>query len=383
MINKIHLKNFKSHEDTSLELSNINLLTGMNGLGKSSIIQALLLLRQSQAKGLLSKGLDLNGDLCSIGSVSDCLYQYATSDNIDIEISNDEATRSWSFKSELTNLSDTFIPLENGKAPQEIEQNDVIFGEDFQYISAFRNGPVNNYDKDTSSVELLNQISRKEGRCELVAHFFHYFKDNIVADDLKRSPTSDSSLAAQVEAWMREISPNINVHVQPNDTSFKINYSYNSGTGKFKTNVFKASNIGFGVSYALPIVIAALQACSTKPKTKKTTSKDRFIIVENPEAHIHPSGQSKLMELLCLAAKNGVQFLIETHSDHITNGLLVATKKGVIEPENSSVYYFDREENSHATKSYRLPVLHGGKIKGAPKGFFDQLDIDMTTLMGF
>lgn len=382
MISKIHLKNFKSHEDTSLELSNINLLTGMNGLGKSSIIQALLLLRQSQAKGLLEKGLDLNGDLCSIGSVSDCLYQYATSDNIDIEISSSKITKSWSFKSELTNLSDTFIPFEKGKTPQKVEQNDVIFSGDFQYISAFRNGPVNNYDKDTSSVELLNQISRKEGRCELVAHFFHYFKDYVVVDDLKRS-SSDSSLATQVEAWMREISPNINVHVQPNDTSFKINYSYNSGTGKFKTNEFKASNIGFGVSYALPIVVATLQACSTKPKSEEKNSKDHFIIIENPEAHIHPSGQSKLMELICLAARNGVQFLIETHSDHIINGLLVATKKGVIEPKNSSVYYFDREEDSHATKSYLLPVLSGGKIKDAPKGFFDQLDVDMSTLMGF
>ena len=44
MINDIHVKNFKAHSDTSLELSKINLLSGMNGLGKSTIIQALLLL---------------------------------------------------------------------------------------------------------------------------------------------------------------------------------------------------------------------------------------------------------------------------------------------------------------------------------------------------
>lgn len=381
MIKSIHLKNFKSHADTSLELSNINILTGMNGLGKSSVIQALLLLRQSHSKGLLTRGLDLNGELCSIGSISDCIYQFATSDNIDFEIQIDNKAYKWSFTSEITNLSDTFIKV-SGKSSPPIESDNVIFNNNFQYISAFRNGPINDYDKDTSSVELLNQISRREGRCELVAHFLYFFKSNIVSDALVASPETDPSLTMQVEAWMGEISPNINIHVQPNDTSFKINYSYNRGTGKVKTNEFKASNIGFGVSYALPIVVATLQACSKSKRTPEENL-DKFIVIENPEAHIHPSGQAKLMNLICLAAQNGVQFLIETHSDHIVNGLLVATKRKVISPEQSRIYYFDREDESHATKSHLLGVLPDGKIKNAPKGFFDQIDKDMSTLMGF
>ena len=128
--------------------------------------------------------------------------------------------------------------------------------------------------------------------------------------------------------------------------------------------------------------MATLQACS-KSKRNPEENLDKFIVIENPEAHIHPSGQAKLMDLICLAAQNGVQFLIETHSDHIVNGLLVATKRNVISPEQSRIYYFDREEESHATKSHLLAVLADGKIKNAPKGFFDQIDKDMSTLMGF
>jgi len=233
MINSIHIKNFKSHADTFMEMSNVNILTGINGIGKSSIIQAFLLLRQSHRKNLLNRGLDLNGELCSIGSVEDCIYQDATSDNVDFTVQLNENTLTWSFKSQLTSLDDTFIRLDDTTQAPTIDANNIIFNDNFQYISAFRNGPVNDYIKDTSSVELLNQISRKEGRCELIAHFLYHFRDNIVNKALIKNTDLDASLSTQVEAWMREISPNINIHVKPNDTSFKINYSY-----KFQTQLY-------------------------------------------------------------------------------------------------------------------------------------------------
>ena len=183
---------------------------------------------------------------------------------------------------------------------------------------------------------------------------------------------------------MRAISEDINIHIEPSDTSFKINYSYNRGGKKSKTNEFSAQNIGFGVSYVLPIVVAILKACSA-PRNKRISTESKLIIIENPEAHIHPRGQAKLMELICRAAnsKYNVQFLLETHSDHIINGLLVGVKKGILPAEKSRVYFFDRDKETHNTTAHLLPVLQGGKIKKAPKGFFDQLSIDMTTLMGF
>lgn len=47
MITQLNLSNFKSHKDTRLELGNLTVLTGVNGCGKTSVIQALLLLRQT------------------------------------------------------------------------------------------------------------------------------------------------------------------------------------------------------------------------------------------------------------------------------------------------------------------------------------------------
>ncbi len=381
MIDNIHIKNFKAHSDTSIDLSAINLLAGMNGLGKSSIIQALLLLRQTYFKGLLYEGLDLNGELCSIGTVADCIYQFAETDDIDIRLQTNQIDYNWSFAAHINNLSDTFIKKNIGQSSPQIDNKISLFDKSFQYISAFRGGPTNDYRKDTSSVEIRNQISSIEGRCELVAHYLYYFKDNIVKESVIQDKEIDSSLKSQVEYWLRELSPDINIHVSPNESTFNIKYSYSNS--KMRTNEFKSSNIGFGVSYVLPIVVATLQACSANPHQSSDKQPSSIIIIENPEAHIHPSGQAKLMELICLAASAGVQFIIETHSDHIINGLLVAIKKNILKETESKVYYFDRDAESHSSKVIPLPVLKNGRIKNAPKGFFDQLDLDMETLMGF
>ncbi|MDR2692581.1 MAG: AAA family ATPase [Dysgonamonadaceae bacterium] len=67
MIIKLKIKNFKSHKNTELNTGNLTVLTGINNSGKSSVLQSLLLLRQSFKKGRLNEGLDLNEPLCEVG----------------------------------------------------------------------------------------------------------------------------------------------------------------------------------------------------------------------------------------------------------------------------------------------------------------------------
>ena len=369
MISTFTIENFKSHHKTILNLSKVNILTGLNGMGKSSIIQALLLLRQSNK---LNKGLELNDELCSIGVVEDAVYQSAEEDYIKFSINHKEDNFVWKFSANPTNINDTFLStLKDSILPNDYSSIN-LFNNNFQYISAFRNGPTDDYIKNTSAVEHENQISKNEGRCEFVVHYLDFFGKKNVHESLKRNPDDDATLIYQVRQWMREISPNININIKPSGLNYKVDYSFDRGEGQTPTLDFKAKNIGFGISYVLPIIVASLHA-----------PKESIIIVENPEAHIHPGAQAKLMELICKSAKNGVQFIIETHSDHIINGLLVATKNNIISKEDSSIYYFDRDEKKHATQATHLPVLNGGKIQRPPKGFFDQLDIDMNELMGF
>ena len=76
MIKKLHIKNFKCFEDQNFELGNLTLLTGLNGTGKSSVIQSLLLLHQSyQQHFLQTNRLLLNGDLIELGTAQDIVRQ--------------------------------------------------------------------------------------------------------------------------------------------------------------------------------------------------------------------------------------------------------------------------------------------------------------------
>lgn len=378
MINKLFLTNFKSHSSTNLLLSKVNILSGMNGMGKSSIMQSILLLRQTIQKGLLERGLDLNGDLCSIGTANDCIYQDAESNEIKIQVEDENGKNEFVYVVDPSNLLDTFIKKTSPITNLNLEKF-AISNTGFQYISAFRNGPVNDYIKDTSSVELFNQISQREGRCELVAHYLHHNKDENVSDEICK-PGYSKNLLQQVTAWMREISPDINLSIKPGETYFRLEYNFDRGKGSVNTSNFRASNIGFGISYALPIVVAILEACSEK--AGKTKPYSRFILIENPEAHIHPSGQSKLMELISIGASLGIQYIIETHSDHIINGLLKTIKTGVLQAGDVEIHFFERDKKSHSTITHRLEITDDGNVKNTPQGFFDQIDLDMQFMLG-
>jgi len=372
MIKQIQLHNFKAHINSTLKMSNINIFTGLNGMGKSSVIQALLLLRQTFQKNMLDKGIELKGNLCSLGTAQDTINQSAENNLISFFLEfEDNKPANWIFEIKQNSLDSTYIQLQKDSIVDIELKNISLFNNNFQYISAFRNGPMQDYAKDSSSVELFNQISQNEGRCELIAHYIDYFRKDRINENLKKESDDDNiDLIFQVKRWLEEICPEINIFVRDSGTSYKISYNFDRGTGKTATQEFKAYNVGFGISFALPIIVAALHS-----------PKDSIVIIENPEAHLHPEGIAKLMELLCKAAKEGVQFIIETHSDHVINGLLVAVKKGIINNYETSVYYFDREKTMHETKAIYLPVLEGGKIKQPPKGFFDRMNKDLKTLM--
>ena len=84
MLTSLKLHNFKCFEDLELSLCNLNVFTGMNGAGKSTILQSLLLLAQS-ADSIENTGkIRLNGSFEELGVGSDILYEKAVSDDIEI-----------------------------------------------------------------------------------------------------------------------------------------------------------------------------------------------------------------------------------------------------------------------------------------------------------
>ncbi len=131
---------------------------------------------------------------------------------------------------------------------------------------------------------------------------------------------------------------------------------------------YKPTNVGYGFSYSLSIIVAGLIA---KP--------GEILIVENPEAHLHPYAQSIMAKFLSLVASTGVQVFVESHSDHILNGFRIAVKNKIIDSTHLNVLYFDHRLDNFFEK---IDVDEDGGIDKWPISFFDQSVNDLNYLLG-
>jgi predicted ATPase len=129
----------------------------------------------------------------------------------------------------------------------------------------------------------------------------------------------------------------------------------------------RATNVGFGLSYVLPVVLALL----SEPGT--------LCLIENPESHLHPRGQAKLAELAARASKAGVQVFVETHSDHFMDGVRIAVRDGIINPEHAAFHYFEREGTRTIVTSPQIDT--DGRLSQWPTGFFDQHEENLVKLL--
>lgn len=369
MIRSLRLINFKPFENQFLEFRPLTLLSGLNSTGKSSVLQSLLLLRQSYEQELLSEiGLALNGNLVCIGNAQDAFCENAKEDYIEFEITwKDDIKGIWRFKYELekkdTDVVDLDFPLT--KVDDTIYSS-CLFKKNFHYLQAERLGPRLVNDMSDYHVRRLGQIGT---RGEYTGHFLYvYGRQPIPISTIEYPQAKSMDLIDQVEGWMKEISPGtrIQINYNPDINLINVQYFYRDG------NRSRPTNVGFGISYTLPIIVAVL---SSEPGT--------LIMVENPEAHLHPQGQAKMGELLALAASCGIQVIIETHSDHVLNGIRLAVHRGKLDHQDVQLHYFQRleKENQTVTEVISPRVTRSGRIDKWPDGFFDQMEKDLMEFM--
>jgi predicted ATPase len=103
------------------------------------------------------------------------------------------------------------------------------------------------------------------------------------------------------------------------------------------------------------------------------------LLLENPEAHIHPQGQSAMARLTCAAAAAGAQVIVETHSDHILNGVRLSVKHELLSAEDVVLQYFHREDGGIGIVS---PAMGSdGMLSQWPQGFFDEWDRTLDQLL--
>lgn len=361
MVQRIKADNFKCFEHIDIEFSNLNLLSGINSMGKSTLIQMFLLLRQSYEQNALEKGIYLNGKYTNLGIGKDVLYTDAKENKICISIKDGQNSLHAEYK---YNGSADFLGLT--KEIQIDSLNDMnLFNNGFHYIAADRLGPQSSYEKSYYEVWENKQVGNHG---EYAVHYLQAHELEIVENECVLYDGEENfRLLKQVECWMGEITPGISLRMEEYGHSNRIGLTVHQ-EGNMGADYYTAQNVGFGISYVLPVVLALLKAKSGE-----------LLILENPEAHLHPKGQRKMGELIARAAAGGVQIIVETHSDHVLNGIRLCAKDNRIDSNIVRLYFFTRKKMNNdeykIVPSIENPILRpDGRLSFWPDGFFDEWD---------
>ncbi len=391
MLTQIKLTNFKCFKsETIFPLSQFNLLTGVNGSGKSTLLQSLLLMRQSIEDDRYTTRLVLNGSCVNLGNFDDVrnrevsanepmVFEFSASgdsthsiryhfdhnypsDDMSISISrvtkDDDVIFDWTDSLlGIKSLERFLYKLEalEKRWPMFYQEDLYFMFEETHFISADRIGPQDSYQKVA-----LPKFTHVGAKGEFTVNLLNKMRDEWVAETLCLGEGS-KTLMTQTEAWLGKILSPVTLEIPPSKTNLL--ELFIGGT--------KPTNVGFGYSIILPIIVSGLIA---KPGEK--------LIVENPEIHLHPKAQTALIQFLVAVAKTGVQVFVESHSDHVLNALRIVVFEKQLTPEELSILYFQNDITSILVD--RKGKLHRKTAEGAtariPKGFFDEWTNSMAKL---
>ncbi len=400
MLTQLELRFFKCFKILRLPLAPLTLLTGLNASGKSSVLQALVLLHQTMREHEWSTRLALNGAGVRLGTRSDVVDEVFGRDKFGINLGYDESYCAWEFEGDRRDMSMEIRSVSvNGhllKRPQVLHYllpptiSQGMFGptpndpqylpkvlppdevkslyslinhlRGLTYITAERIVPQETYPLEDPHV--VNVVGP---RGEHAVSVLHWGRDEPVTDELALSGVFATRLW-QVQERMRTFFPGCTLDLQqaPRANAVTLGLLTSDTTG-FHSPI----HTGFGLTQTLPIVVAALSAAPGD-----------IILIENPEVHLHPAGQAQMGQFIADIACAGIQVLVETHSDHVLNGVRRAVKRERLTADQVAIHFFRLRSEEHA--QVLSPVMdHSGNIDDWPDGFFDQFDKDASYFAGW
>lgn len=403
MLRRIELEKFKCFARLDLPIGRLTLLSGTNASGKSSILQALVLLHQTMRDDEWSTRLLLNGLALSLGTLADVVdketgrraFAFALSfENADAY--DDDVIR-WDFEGEdreamsvpvkavdwngqrieSPDLLRHLFPSESRRETQfstvamsaadaedalQLPRNGASTLRRLSYIAADRTGPREIYPlSDHARAETVG------ARGEQAVGLLHVLRDDPVRAPLC-IPDVPSLLFQQTQAALRRFFPGCSIVVTPVPHTNGVTLGIRTSDA---TDFHRPQHVGFGLSHVLPILVAAL-----------TAREGDLLIVENPEVHLHPAGQALMGRFLSEVAASGVQVLLETHSDHVLNGVRRAVRDAVIPGQDVALHFF-RGRGSDGAQVMSPRIDASGNVDFWPEGFFDQFDKDTAALAGW
>lgn len=388
MLKHIQIQGYKCLKSADLELSNLNIFAGPNSSGKSSTIQTLLLLRQSATEQKRVPTLSLSGELYEGGTAADVLHPESNY-RIHCNISNDTKRFEYQFEWARATEGQTHARSLSAFDASCEELLPELAGADFIYLNAERSRPSAFFDIPSDRVGLAGklgkhgeflvaQLARASSGTNVVDWGTHPFwlRERLVSapklldhidlsDEVTKSEGRIDLLTKEVLSW---IMPGAYFDATESVRTDAAILDFVRDRNQTSARV-RPTHMGFGLTYALPVIAAGF-----------FTPPGGVIIVENPEAHLHPFSQSRLGVLLAIMAASGRQVFIETHSDHFVNGVRIAVASGLISPEQLKIHFFRPPFAGTTADIVSIDCDAKGRLSEWPDGFFDQIENDLARI---
>lgn len=378
----LSIKNFKCFYKVEIPINDLTVFAGGNGNGKSTAIQAILLLRRTiehcsewkvdhfEYNKINNLNVELN-DIYCLGLGNSLNVLPSQFNETEIELSLSFENKSLVIKYATNNLNEVWItPINLVRKDYKYPENPLMF-QQFYYLNAERIGPRIN--QGIKFYDYPNVGFQGEFTAQIIADIDTLETESKFNIDTKRIMSNPKYLKGSkfqhhVNAWLSYILDGVTiVPVKDSETHtarIAVENSFSKGKSIFPTNT------GFGISYSLPIIVSCLLA-----------NKDTFLIIENPEAHLHPSAQSKMGYFLGVMANSGIKIVVETHSDHIINGIQISVAEKKIKSDLVTINFFNHKEYSTQPEVQTINLKENGELTNWPKGFFDQTQIDYAHLI--
>ncbi|WP_129628999.1 DUF3696 domain-containing protein [Candidatus Oscillochloris fontis] len=392
MLQQIILRHFKCFEQLRLPLAPLTLLSGLNASGKSTVIQSLALLHQTMTENPGSPGLVLNGKDVSLGSADEIVDKITGRDSFTIKIEHSEGAIHWRMQVEANELIAPFAAIrwetEDTRGQLDHEHTRTFLSmpgppsgllqtlQGLTYISADRIGP-----RETYQASSCTQQTGVGARGEYTPWFIDTYEDLVIPGAMCH-PSATPILKRQVEAWLDAFFPGSGFEIERLPRTNLLVMRLRTSTA---TNYHRPVNVGYGLSHVLPVITACLGAVGLAQRDSQVAP---LVMIENPELHLHPAGQSAMGLFLARAAATGAQVIIETHSDHILNGIRRAVKgvegEAILRPDQVAIHFFQSRDGSGKRPQVISPVIDAqGNLDSWPPDFFDQYEKDVGSLIGW
>jgi len=186
---------------------------------------------------------------------------------------------------------------------------------------------------------------------------FEKYVDTIIADWIK----NDDDRLTELETELAQLGMTGEVSVRPvNDAQLELQVGRLAKGRSQGQDLVNVADVGFGVSQVLPVLVALLVA-----------ERGQLVYVEQPELHLHPRAQYALAGIMADAAKRGVKVVAETHSALLLLQIRTLLAKGDLDPDLVKLHWFLRDPEDGTTSIHTTDLDENGAFGDWPEDFGD------------